>query len=123
MPSQHSDFAMFGRFLARAAAKSALVLAIPAIVTAVYVAKLHDVGELLAPGTIASLGLSPERIVWLTGYYDTGFLHKLDVATSVAPKVAVIGTSRVMAVRAEFFRKLPASAFYNLGVARPSTLT
>ncbi|MEO7083845.1 MAG: hypothetical protein ABI442_05575, partial [Gemmatimonadaceae bacterium] len=109
------DLRMLVRFLGRALWKTTLVLAIPLILTVVYVAYLQKAGELLPASRIATMSLLPKRILWLTGYYDTGRLHKLDVALRIQPEVAVIGTSRSMQLRAEFFDKIPPSAFYNVG--------
>jgi hypothetical protein len=113
--SGRSDIQLFARFVARVVGKVALVLAIPFAATAIYVHCLHAVGELLPPQVIAELSVSANRILWLTGYYDTALLHKLDVAKRIAPEIAVIGSSRVMQVRARFFNKLEPRTFYNLG--------
>jgi hypothetical protein len=110
-----SDSRLLLRFFGHALRKTALILAIPAVITIAYIVCLRRVGELLPASRIAALSLLPERLVWLTGYYDTGRLHKADVARIIAPEVVVVGTSRAMQIRAEFFDKVSATAFYNAG--------
>src|SRR5262249_24109142 len=101
-----SDLVRLARFVARAAVKSAIVLSVPAALPVVYVAAVRRTGELLPPASIAALSVSSQRMEWLNRYYDTGRLHKLDVATAIAPRVVVVGSSRVLQVRGRFFSKL-----------------
>jgi hypothetical protein len=115
-----SDIRLLMRFCGRVLRKAALILALPAVATLAYVACLWKVGELLPASRIAAMSLMPQRILWLTGYYDTARLDKLNVAKIVAPQIVVIGTSRAMQFRADFFDKLAPAAFYNMGGCCPN---
>jgi hypothetical protein len=95
--------------------KTAIVLALPGLVTIAYIVCLRRAGELLSADRIAAMSLSTDRILWLTGYYDSGLQQKPDIARIIAPQVVVIGTSRVTQFRAAFFDKVPPAAFYNAG--------
>ena len=79
-----------------------------------YVHLLNSVGEFIFSKKLVAI-CREERVCWLSGYYDSGHALKPSIARLVSPRIAVIGSSRVMQFRAEMFKKVSPHEFYNLG--------
>ena len=71
-----------------------LLKAIPLVLTALYVGQVHKVGEFLSTRELAALSRSPEQVLWLSGYYDSGRLDKGNVMAVLQPDVAILDSAR-----------------------------
>lgn len=78
-----------------------------------YHARLQAIGEAIGPEQIADISRG-EPALWASGFYDTA-VHKPAVADRLQPRVAVLGSSRVMQWRREMFAERSRDGFYNLG--------
>jgi hypothetical protein len=107
------DFVALCAFWLRVGRFGAGVLVLTAPLWGSYVWALRSTGELLGAAALVEASRG-EPHLWLSGYLDSGRL-KTAVARRLAPRLAVIGSSRVMQYRGEMFRRVPRERFYNLG--------
>jgi hypothetical protein len=108
-----SDFAKLTRFVAEVALFAVATAALWFVLTLPYRRMLADVGEGLDGSGIARASRSGP-ILWLHGLLDSGSL-KTEAACTLCPDVAAFGSSRVMQLREEMFRRVRPHGFYNLG--------
>jgi hypothetical protein len=110
---ERSDFSRLLRFAREVGLFAAGTVAAWWIVTRPYRRALDVVGESLPPAQIAAASRG-KPMLWLNGLLDSGSL-KTETAACLCPDVTVFGSSRVMQLRAEMFRRVRPHGFYNLG--------
>lgn len=115
-PLHPTDFNNYLRFLMRCGmfALCCAILSVP--VFALYIRQLHLAGEFFSGKGLAREG-TKGPIQWLSGYYDAAHYLKNDIAKVTRPRVAVIGSSRMMQFRDRMFNRVEPSGFYNMGLA------
>ena len=109
-----SAFALYSIFLSKILCAVCLLIGLSLPLIVCYVNSLESIGECLSDRQIAAMSQGAP-VLWLSGYYDSGWFHKTGVAVHLKPTVAVLGSSRVMQFRAQMFGRVPAQGFYNLG--------
>lgn len=100
------------RFLREVALRGVQVATLAAVCLLPYGALLWFAGEAPAPMRIAASPAGP--LLWSSKYYDFG-IHKTAIAMLRRPRVAIVGSSRVMQFRARAFSNVPSADVYNLG--------
>lgn len=109
-----SDFRSYSTFLLKVCLFISLTLIISIPLLAGYLHALKSVGEYFTHRQLAEISREIP-VLWLSGYYDSGRFHKTGVGASLKPRIAVLGSSRVMQFRAKMFNKISSKSFYNLG--------
>lgn len=87
------------------------------IIFIIYISLLKSIGEFLSDNDIYKMTVSNNEIIWNSGFYDSGHHLKLGIGAYIDPKVAILGSSRVLQIRKKMFDKIDKNAFYNFGGA------
>jgi hypothetical protein len=110
-----SDFRAYCTFLGRVLKTFALFGLISAPMMLGYWWMLQNAGETFSTERLAQLSRG-QPMLWHSAYFHCGVLRPR-IAEQLHPRVAVIGSSRVMQMRDRMFARVPASDFYIAGTS------